>query len=575
MATVRIPPVLRPKTGGQPEVEAAGCNVGEVLRALTTEHPDTAAQLFGEDGDLNRYVNVYLNDEDVRVLDGLDTAVTDGDTVVILPAMAGGALAAAQRSSTSPRNFLVRSSRGLSSTSAGAPCSTITPPSMKTTWSPTSRAKPISWVTTIIVIPSVGELPHHVEHLLDQLRVERAGHLVEEHHVRVHRQRPGDRDPLLLAAGEAFGVLVELVGQADPLEQRRALLPASSRRPSTFSGAIVTFCRAVLWGKRLNCWKTIPTRWRTKSSSQLCSPLPEPGPLQMSWPSRKISPSSGGSSRLMQRSSVLLPEPLGPSTQTTSPLRDLEVDPPQHLELAEALVDALELQHRLRHGSASGASTWGRRRVKFGPARGRSACRRAGPAGRTTTRNMIAPRVRAELLKVFDWMSLPTRSDLVERDHADQGRVLHQRDEFVQQRRDDLADRLRDDHVAHRLAVAHPERARRLHLAAGHGFDPGPVDLRHVGAVDERQGDDAYQKVSGLPNHWGIRSHFRQEGRNGEAAGDQQDQDQQRDRRGRRRCRRSSGTAPAASPCRELAQQRQDQSPDQGQDGGDRRRVRA
>ncbi len=90
MATVRIPPVLRPQTGGQPEVEAAGASVGEVLRALAAAHPDTEAQLFGAGGELNRYVNVYLNDEDVRVLDGLDTAVADGDTVVILPAMAGG-----------------------------------------------------------------------------------------------------------------------------------------------------------------------------------------------------------------------------------------------------------------------------------------------------------------------------------------------------------------------------------------------------------------------------------------------------------------------------------------------------
>jgi molybdopterin synthase sulfur carrier subunit len=90
MATVRIPPVLRPQTGGKQEVEATGSNVGEVLRALAAEHPDTEAQLFGADGDLNRYVNVYLNDEDVRVLDGLETAVSDGDTVVILPAMAGG-----------------------------------------------------------------------------------------------------------------------------------------------------------------------------------------------------------------------------------------------------------------------------------------------------------------------------------------------------------------------------------------------------------------------------------------------------------------------------------------------------
>jgi len=90
MATIRIPPVLRAQTGGQTEVEAAGGNVGEVLRALTAAHPATEEQLFGPEGDLNRYVNVYLNDEDVRVLDGLDTGVSDSDTVIIMPAMAGG-----------------------------------------------------------------------------------------------------------------------------------------------------------------------------------------------------------------------------------------------------------------------------------------------------------------------------------------------------------------------------------------------------------------------------------------------------------------------------------------------------
>jgi sulfur-carrier protein len=92
MATVRIPPVLRTKTDGKAEVEAGGSNVGEVLRSLTGDYPQTSEQLFGEDGELNRYVNVYLNDEDVRVLDGLETAVKDGDTVVILPAMAGGSV---------------------------------------------------------------------------------------------------------------------------------------------------------------------------------------------------------------------------------------------------------------------------------------------------------------------------------------------------------------------------------------------------------------------------------------------------------------------------------------------------
>jgi sulfur-carrier protein len=91
MATVRIPPVLRPSVGGERELAAEGANVGDVLRGVADAHPDAAGQLFGSDGDLNRYVNVYLNDEDVRVLDGLDTPVSERDTLVILPAMAGGA----------------------------------------------------------------------------------------------------------------------------------------------------------------------------------------------------------------------------------------------------------------------------------------------------------------------------------------------------------------------------------------------------------------------------------------------------------------------------------------------------
>lgn len=90
MATIRIPPVLRPSVGGEREVSADGASVGDVLRNLAQAHPETSSQLFGTDGDLNRYVNVYLNDEDVRVLDGLDTAVGEADTLVILPAMAGG-----------------------------------------------------------------------------------------------------------------------------------------------------------------------------------------------------------------------------------------------------------------------------------------------------------------------------------------------------------------------------------------------------------------------------------------------------------------------------------------------------
>jgi sulfur-carrier protein len=93
MPTIKVPPVLRPQTDGQAEVNVEGGTVGDALKALSERYPNTRDQLFSQEGDLNRYVNVYLNDEDVRVLDGLDTAASDSDTVVILPAMAGGSSA--------------------------------------------------------------------------------------------------------------------------------------------------------------------------------------------------------------------------------------------------------------------------------------------------------------------------------------------------------------------------------------------------------------------------------------------------------------------------------------------------
>jgi sulfur-carrier protein len=92
MPTAKIPPVLRSSTGGEKDVAVDGATVGDALRSLATQHPDTERQLFGEAGELNRYVNVYKNDEDVRVLEGLDTPLDQADTLMILPAMAGGAL---------------------------------------------------------------------------------------------------------------------------------------------------------------------------------------------------------------------------------------------------------------------------------------------------------------------------------------------------------------------------------------------------------------------------------------------------------------------------------------------------
>ena len=90
MPVVKIPPVLRPSTSGMSEVEVDGSTVGDVLRTLASRYPETGDQLLSGAGELNRYVNVYVNDEDVRVQNGLETDVRPGDTVVILPAMAGG-----------------------------------------------------------------------------------------------------------------------------------------------------------------------------------------------------------------------------------------------------------------------------------------------------------------------------------------------------------------------------------------------------------------------------------------------------------------------------------------------------
>jgi molybdopterin converting factor small subunit len=90
MPTIKVPPVLRSQTNGEAEVTVNGGTVGAALEALAERYPATREQLFSPEGDLNRYVNVYLNDEDVRVLDGLDTTASESDTVVILPAMAGG-----------------------------------------------------------------------------------------------------------------------------------------------------------------------------------------------------------------------------------------------------------------------------------------------------------------------------------------------------------------------------------------------------------------------------------------------------------------------------------------------------
>jgi molybdopterin converting factor small subunit len=90
VTAVRIPPVLRAQVGGAKQVDVPAGSLSDVLGALTSAHPGLRGQLFSEDGELNRFVNVYVDGQDVRYLGGLGTAVGEADVVMILPAMAGG-----------------------------------------------------------------------------------------------------------------------------------------------------------------------------------------------------------------------------------------------------------------------------------------------------------------------------------------------------------------------------------------------------------------------------------------------------------------------------------------------------
>ena len=88
--TVRIPTTMRPISGGNSTVEVEGATLREVLAALDAAHNGFKDRLFDDAGDLHKFVNIFVSDDDVRYLQGLDTLVKAGDTVSIIPAVAGG-----------------------------------------------------------------------------------------------------------------------------------------------------------------------------------------------------------------------------------------------------------------------------------------------------------------------------------------------------------------------------------------------------------------------------------------------------------------------------------------------------
>lgn len=91
MIRVRVPTPLRPMTGGKSEIEMEGNSIAQLIENLGAAHPGLKERLYDEKGEVRRFINIYVNEEDIRFLTGKDTPLKDGDEVSIIPAIAGGA----------------------------------------------------------------------------------------------------------------------------------------------------------------------------------------------------------------------------------------------------------------------------------------------------------------------------------------------------------------------------------------------------------------------------------------------------------------------------------------------------
>ncbi len=230
-----------------------------------------------------------------------------------------------------------------------------------------------------------GQRLHHRQHLAGELGVQRRRGLVEQHHVGLHAERAGDRDALLLAPGQPDRVLACLVGQADAVEEVLAALVMSASVPRlAHRAAQVTFSSTVMFGNRLNCWKTMPTCSR---SCRICSRL-----RRVRCP--PLEPDAGHLDRALGRVLDEVHAAQHGRLAGARPAEDhhhlapvhLQVDAADHLEVAEALVQAVDADHDVAapvprgHQCGSCGAAW-RGRRGLGRTRARSAAR-AGP-GRT------------------------------------------------------------------------------------------------------------------------------------------------------------------------------------------------
>src|SRR3712207_640270 len=385
-----------------------------------------------------------------------------------------------------------------SSDLAGAPCSTISPRSMNTTRSATCRAKPISCVTQIMVMPVSARLTmvSSTSLIISGSRAEvgssKSMILGFMHSARAIATRcccPPESWP---------GYFFACSGMRTRVRYSMARASASAlgiRR--TQIGARVQFSSTVRCGNRLKLWNTMPTSRRMVSSARTSS--------LSSVPSTMIRPSWCVSSRLMQRIRVDLPLPEGPHTTTRSP-RATESDTsrstcsaPNHL-LTLSIRIAGGASVRAAEATDSPGSRTKLSLMGFGPSSALAvavqlrlqvlAVLRHGEAEHEVDGAHRQVDLHAEALpRRLDDGRLARRQQVEDADDEHQRGVLEEADEGVHQRRDHQAQRLGQDDEARLLPVGQAERVRRLVLALGQCLQPAAHHLREVGSGEEDDGD--------------------------------------------------------------------------------------